>query len=107
MNKKERQAALKSLLASKIAAHQFKVIEQFDTESEKTKNFANIVKNMEVTSGLVAAIPSEKSPFIGGKNLKGVKTILVSYLNPKDLLKYKDLVITKGALTAIEATYNK
>jgi len=107
MNKKERRAALISLLSSKAAANQLKVIEQFSPESEKTKNFANIVKNMEIASGLVAATPTEKSPFVGGKNLKNVKTILVGYLNPKDLLKYKDLIITKGALSAIEATYNK
>lgn len=106
MNKKERRAALFSLLSSKAVAGGVKVIEAIREDAIKTKNFLQIVENMKVTSGVVALLPEDKHAFIGGRNVPTVKMIGVNYLNPMDLLKFHDLVFTKASLEKLYSMYN-
>ena len=105
MNKKERQAALFSLLSSKVQTTSVKVIESVDAKVSKTKDFARLFDAMKVDSGVFALAPSDVETFRVIRNLPNVKAIGVNYLNPHDILKYRDLVFTRESLEALTEHY--
>jgi len=105
MNKKERRAALFSLLSSKAVSNQIKIIESINADTMKTKQMKSLVENMNIGSGVMAVLPEDTAAFTAGRNLPTVKMIGVNYLNPADLLKYKDLVFTKASLEKFYGMY--
>lgn len=106
MNKKERRLALLSLLSSKAANNQIKVLETLPTEAGKTKTMISLAKSMNIKTGVLAILPEDTHGFQGGRNVPNVKVIGANYLNPRDLLKYKDLVFTKASLEKAIALYS-
>jgi len=105
MNKKERRAALFSLLSSKAEGKNVKVIETISGETTKTKQMVELASKMNVVSGVLAVCPEDTNIFLAGRNVPTVKVIGVNYLNPADLLKYKDLVFTKASLEKLYSMY--
>lgn len=105
MNKKERRAALFSLLSSKAGENSVKVVEGFSTEVMKTKKMIDLMTKMDVRSGVFAICPEDAAAFTGGRNIPTVKFIGVNYLNPMDLLKYKNLMFTKASLEKLYSMY--
>jgi len=105
MNKKERRAALFSLLSSKAGANGIKIVESFSEDAMKTKKMIDLVTKMNVTSGVFAVCPEDTGAFTGGRNIPTVKFIGVNYLNPMDLLKYNDLVFTKASIERLYSMY--
>lgn len=105
MNKKERRLALFTLLSTKAKNNQVKVLESI-TNDLKTKDMANVFANMQVNSWLFALLPNDRNLFLSARNLEKVKPISVGYLNPQDLLKFKDLVFTKDSLEHLNVIYS-
>ena len=106
MNKKERRLALFSLLSSKAANNQIKVIDWIKTADIKTKNVVDIIKNLNTVKGLFAMLPNDRELFLATRNIETVKPIWVWYLNPLDLLKYNDLIFTKDSLNHLDQIYS-
>lgn len=106
MNKKERRLALFTLLSMKARGNQVKVIETFKTEELKTKDVVSVMDNVIVKSALFAVLPNDRELFLASRNIKNIKPIGVSYLNPQDLLKYNDLVFTQDALNHLDQIYS-
>jgi len=103
MNKKERRKALFSVLSSKLANGDLIVVDKIKFKDAKTKNMVEVFKKLSYNEKALLAIPTkdemiEKS----ASNLPYVKSILVDYLNIKDLLKYKTLVLLKDSLTNLD-----
>jgi large subunit ribosomal protein L4 len=99
MNRKERRKALFSVLSSKLANNQLVVVDKIELKEAKTKDMAQIINSLKIEKTALLAIPArneviEKS----ASNLPKVKSILVDYLNVKDLLKYNTLVLLKDSL---------
>lgn len=105
MNKKEKKAAMKSVLTSKVQESKFIVVDQFAMDEIKTKKFANILDNLKVNKALVVTLDDEKNAVISARNLPFVKTSGVNTINVYDILKYDTVVITKNAVAAIEEVY--
>lgn len=105
MNKKERRVALVSLLSSKANENQVKVIESLSTGVSKTKDMLSIFANMNLKSAVLAVLPTDTAIFQAGRNVPTVKVIGANYLNPHDLLKFKDLVFTKESLEYIKSHF--
>ena len=102
MNKKERRKALFCILSSKFKNNQLLVIDKIEFSDIKTKNMIEVFSKLPYEKNVLLAIPAkdemiEKSV----SNLPYVKSILVSYLNIKDLLKYNTLVLLKDSLESI------
>ncbi|MCK9272612.1 50S ribosomal protein L4 [Candidatus Gracilibacteria bacterium] len=106
MNKKERRLALFSLLSSKAANNQIKVIDLNKSEELKTKNIVDIAKNMNIGTGLFAMLPNDRELFLATRNVATIKPLGVGYLNPQDLLKYNDLIFTKDSLDHLSQIYS-
>lgn len=105
MNKKERRAALFSLLSSKVQESGIKVIETFSDKYIKTQAMEALLGKMGVTSGVIAACPTDTHVFLGGRNIPTVKVIGANYLNPADLLKYRELVFSRDSLGYLASVY--
>ena len=105
MNKKEKRAALKSALTAKVEEKKFVVVDEIKFDEIKTKNFANILKNLEVSKALVVLEDGNNNAVISAKNIADVKTAAINTINVYDILKYNTVIATKAAVAKIEEVY--
>ena len=105
MNKREKRAALKSALTSRVEENKFIVIDEINFEEAKTKNFANILKNLDVSKALVVLEDDNKNAELSARNIADVKTAKTNTINVYDILKYNTVIATKAAVKAIEEVY--
>ena len=105
MNKKEKRAALKSALTSRVEEKKFIVVDELAFNEIKTKNFANVLKNLDVQKALVVLEAGNVNAEISARNIADVKTTKVNTLNVFDVLKYNTVIATKAAVANIEEVY--
>ncbi len=105
MNKKEKRAALKSALTSRVEEKKFIVIDEIKFDEIKTKNFANILKNLDVSKALVVLEDGNKNAELSARNIVDVKTARTNTINVYDILKYNTVIATKAAVASIEEVY--
>ena len=105
MNKKEKRAALKSALTSRVEEKKFIVVDELVFNEIKTKNFANVLKNLDVKKALVVLEAGNVNAEISARNIADVKTTKVNTLNVFDVLKYNTVIATKAAVANIEEVY--
>ena len=105
MNKKERRAALKSALTSRVEEKKFIVVDEIKFDEIKTKNFANILKNLDVSKALVVLEDGNEKAELSARNIVGVKTARTNTINVYDILKYNTVIATKAAVANIEEVY--
>jgi len=105
MNRKEKQAALKSVLSDKVAGGNLIVVDELKFDEIKTKNFVNVMNNLKVVRGLVVLAENDQNVVMSGKNVADVNTTLVNEINVYDVLNAKTLVLTKDAVNKIEEVY--
>lgn len=103
MNKKERRKALFCVLSSKVKNKELIIVDKIDFKEIKTKNMVSVMKVLPFEKNALVAIPA-KNEFLekSSSNLPYVKTIMVDYLNIKDLLKYKTLILLKDSLVSLD-----
>ena len=94
MNKREKRAALKSALTSRVEENKFIVIDEINFEEAKTKNFANILKNLDVSKALVVLEDDNKNAELSARNIADVKTAKTNTINVYDILKYNTVITT-------------
>ena len=105
INKKEKRAALKSVLTDKVQGGNLIVVDELKFDEIKTKNFVNVMKNLKVEKGLVVLGESDMNVIMSGRNVANVNTALVNTINVYDILNAKTLVLTKDAVSKIEEVY--
>ena len=105
MNKKEKRAALKSALTSRVEENKFIVVDELAFNEIKTKNFANVLKNLDVKKALVVLEAGNVNAEISARNIADVKTTKANTLNVFDVLKYNTVIATKAAVANIEEVY--
>ena len=105
MNKREKRAALKSALTSRVEENKFIVIDEINFEEAKTKNFANILKNLDVSKALLVLEDDNKNAELSARNIADVKTAKTNTINVYDILKYNTVITTKAVVAKIEEVY--
>ena len=105
MNKKEKRAALKSALTSKVQDSKLIVVDELKFDEIKTKNFANVMNNLNVNKGLVVLAENDANVVKSAKNIPTVDTSLVNTINVYDVMKANTVVLTKDAVAKIEEVY--
>ena len=105
MNKREKRAALKSVLTSRVEENKFIVIDEINFEEAKTKNFANILKNLDVSKALVVLEDDNKNAELSARNIADIKTAKTNTINVYDILKYNTVITTKAVVAKIEEVY--
>jgi large subunit ribosomal protein L4 len=105
MNKKEKRAALKSVLTSKVEDEKFVVVDELKLDEIKTKKFVEVMKNLNVEKALVVLDSMNENVIASAANIPTVKTVQTNELNVFDALKYDKVVVTKAAVETIEEVY--
>ncbi|MDO4522416.1 MAG: 50S ribosomal protein L4 [Eubacteriales bacterium] len=105
MNKKEKRAALKSVLTSKVQENKIVVLDELKLDEIKTKAMVNVLNNVKAQDALVVLNENDVNVVKSAKNIAGVETALTNTINVYDVLKHNTLVITKAAAKAIEEVY--
>ena len=105
LNKKEKRAALKSALTSRVLENKFIVVDELKLDEIKTKKFQNVLNNLKVSKALVVVGDDSDNVVRSAKNIPTVKTAYVNTINVYDILKYNTVVATKAAVANIEEVY--
>ena len=105
MNKKEKAAALKSALTTRVAEEKFYVLDSLSLDEIKTKKMAAVLGNLNVDKGLMVLGEKDDKVILSARNIPSVRTALSNTINVYDILKYSNLVITKDAVAKIEEVY--
>ena len=105
LNKKEKRAALKSALTSKVQGAKLIVVDELKFDAIKTKSFATVMSNLNVNKGLVVLAENDTNVVLSARNMADVNTTLVNTMNVYDVMKANTVVLTKDAVAKIEEVY--
>ena len=105
LNKKEKRAALKSVLTSAVAENKFIVLDELKFDEIKTKNFVQVMNNLKVDKALVVLNEKDANVEMSARNIPDVKMALTNTINVYDILKYNTGVVTKAAAETIQEVY--
>ena len=105
MNKKEKRLALKSALSSRVNEEKLIVLDELKFDEIKTKNFANMMKNLGVEKALVVLNDNDQNVVLSARNIPTVKTAFTNTINVYDILKYNTVILTKDAAKTVEEVY--
>ena len=105
MNKKERRAALKSALTSKVQDQKLVVLDQLALNEVKTKEMQRILNNLKAEKALIVTADQDEKVILSARNIEHVQTATPATINVYDVMKHKTLVVTKDAVASIEEVY--
>ncbi len=104
LNKKVKVLARKSALSYKAQENAIIVVEDFNFEAPKTKDFVNVVKNLKIEGKkLLLLLPdTNKNVYLSARNLQRTEVMLASSLNAYKVLNADVLVMTEKSLETID-----
>ena len=105
MNKKEKRAALKSVLTSKVQENKFIVLDELKLAEVKTKEMKKVLDNLKVNNALVIIGDDSENVALSARNIAGVQTASVNTINVFDMLKSNTIIATKSSVASIEEVY--
>ena len=105
MNKKERRAALKSVLTSRVQENKLIVLDELKLDEVKTKAMHNVLNNLNVSKALVVLADNDANVVLSTRNIPDVVTALPNTINVYDVLKYNYVILTKSSAAAFEEVY--
>ncbi len=105
LNRKEKAAALKSALTSRVLDEKIYVLDELTLSEIKTKKFVEVLKNLKLDKAYVVLDTYDQNVIKSAKNVADVKTANAKQLNVYDILKYDAFVVTKDAVKTIEEVY--
>ena len=105
LNKKEKRAALKSALTSRVEENKFIVVDELQFAEIKTKNFQNVLNNLSVSKALVVLEDGNVNAELSARNIADIKTAKTNTINVYDILKYNTVIATKAAVEKIQEVY--
>ena len=105
LNKKEKRAALKSALTSRVEEGKIYVVDDLAMDEIKTKKFQETLNAFKLDKALVVLDELDQNLILSARNIPDVKTEQVNALNVFDILKYDSLLISESAVHTIEEVY--
>ena len=105
MNKKERRAALKSALTSKVQDNKFVVVDSLALADAKTKEMQKVLTNLKAEKALVITADNDQNVILSARNIADVETTTPATINTYDVMKHNTVVVTKDAVASIEEVY--
>ncbi len=105
LNKKEKRAALKSALTSRVQEEKFLVLDELKLDEIKTKKFNEILNNLKVSKAIVVLADEDKNVILSARNIPDVITASAGTINTYDIMKYNTVIATKDAVAKIEEVY--
>lgn len=100
--KKVRKLALKMALSSKVEDNTIYVIDDFNLEAVKTREFVNVLKTLELSDLLIVSDAEDANLLLSSRNIPDVKVIKTEGLNVYDILKFKNLLLVESTINNIK-----
>ena len=105
MNKKERRAALRSALTSKVQDNKLVVGDSIALSEIKTKEMQSVLNNLEADKALDITASDDQNSLTSARNTADLQTATVNTMNVYDVMKHNTVVVTKDAVASIEEVY--
>ena len=105
LNRKEKRAALKSALTSRVQADKFIVIDELKLDEIKTKKFQEVLDSFKVDKAVVILDGMDNNVIMSAKNIPNVITTQINTVNTYDIMKYNTVITTKAAVAKLEEVY--
>ena len=105
MNKKEKRAALKSALTSRVEENKFIVVDEMKFDEIKTKKMQGVLDALKVKKALVVLKDNDQNVLLSARNIADVETATPATINTYDVMKHNTVVVTKDAVASIEEVY--
>ena len=108
LNRKVKRLARKSALSYKAKDNNIIVLEDFSFDSPKTKEYLNILNNLDQLNSKTLMVLSDanKNIFLSSRNLKKAKVVRASDLCTYEIMNANKLLILEGSVKEIEETFN-
>ena len=108
LNKKLKQLARKSVLSSRAKEKAIQVLEDFNFETPKTKEFINIVNSLSVNDkkSLFLVTEESKNVYLSSRNLKKANVSTVAEINTYDLINAEQLILCESTLDQLKERFN-
>jgi large subunit ribosomal protein L4 len=109
LNKKVKALARVSALTYKAKDNAITVLEDFNFEAPKTKNFIDLMKNLNLSDKktLLVLGDTNKNVYLSSRNIQGAKVVKASDLNTYDILNAENLILAESSVKVIETILNK
>ena len=105
MNKKEKRAALKSALTSRVQEDKFLVLDEIKFDEIKTKAFQAMLDALKAEKALVILDSMDQAAILSARNIPSVKTTQINSINTYDVMKFDKVITTRKAVEKIEEVY--
>jgi large subunit ribosomal protein L4 len=107
LNKKVKQLARKSALSYKASTNNIIILEDFNFEAPKTKEFVNLGNNLKIEDKKSVFVLTEqnKNIYLSSRNLQGVEVIIASELSTYKIMKASTLILAESAVDVLQATF--
>ena len=105
--KKKKRLAIKMALSSKLKNHEIIVLDQFELEKIKTKDFIKVINILDVANALIVTEKKNENLELSSRNVPGIKVMRTGGINVYDILKYKYLVLLESSVNEIEGRLHK
>jgi len=102
VTKKVRKLALKMALSSKVLENELMVLDQFELDRIKTKEFVSVLNTLKLSNALIVTDNANEHLERSSRNVPAVKVLRSEGLNVYDILKYRTLVLLEPAVKNIE-----
>ena len=102
VTKKVRKLALKMALSSKVLENDLMVLDEFELDQIKTKDFVSVLNALELNNALIVTDNTNDHLELSSRNVPHVKVLRSEGLNVYDILKYRTLVLLEPAVKNIE-----
>ena len=102
VTKKVRKLALKMALSSKLRENELMVLDLFELDQIKTKEFVSVLNTLKLNNALIVTETKNSHLELSSKNVPDVKVLRCEGLNVYDILKYRTLVLLEPAVKNIE-----
>jgi large subunit ribosomal protein L4 len=107
MNKRARNAALRSALSFQLKNDRITVMDKLDFGAISTKEFIGFMKRFEIERSLIITDNLTNNLQLSCRNVPHIKLLKYDALNIHDMLKYKNIIITQGAVQSVEGALHK
>jgi large subunit ribosomal protein L4 len=106
--KKEKRAALAAALTAKVGENRLIILDKLSLAEPKTKQMAELLQKLGVSeSALVLIASANRNVALASRNVPNVKVLRMENINVYDLLKYRYLITTQDAISAMQEVYGK
>ena len=109
VNKKVKLLAKKSALSMKISSESYKIIDQFDMSTNKTKDFVKILKNLNIENNKVILVTGQENNnlYLSSRNLEKINLVSVATLSAYDIMNSNFLLADKSSVEYLNENYTK